>query len=124
MTFDYESWIKQAQGRLELLHSQRAAIEDEIANLERGIAGFRPLVKSMWAGPDAGITASIRNVFKRQPDRIWTPPEIRDELLRIGVNLSQKNPLATIHQILDRLLRSGYIKPLVVDSRTSYLYAK
>lgn len=121
MTFNYESWIKEARGRLELLYKQRGAIDDEIANLERGIEGFAPLVKSVWAGPDAGITVSTRKIFKNAPNRVWSPPAIRDELLARGVKLSQKNPLATIHQILGRLLRAGYIKPVVIDSKTGYV---
>jgi len=123
MTFNYDSWIKEAQGRLELLYKQRSAIDDEIANLERGIAGFAPLVKSVWAGPDAGITDSIRSIFKREPHTIWYPRALRDELLMMGVKLSQKNPLATIHQVISRMLTHGEIKPYVIDSKTGYVCA-
>ena len=34
MTFDYDSWIKQARERLELLYDQKNAIENEIAALQ------------------------------------------------------------------------------------------
>jgi|SRR6266566_575286 len=124
MTFDYESWIGKAQERLELLYKQREAIDREIADLQRGIEGFTPLVKSMWAGPDAGITASVRKVFKRKDGKIWYPPQIRDELLAMGVKLTQKNPLATIHQILGRLVNGGEIRAYANNGRTGYLLAE
>jgi|SRR5579859_1858175 len=106
MTFDYEEWLKAANGRLETLYKQKATIESEISKLERAIQGFAPLVKnpSKWFGPETGITDAVRGVLKSDIHRIFTATEIRNELLMRGVPLKQKNPLATIHQILARLV--------------------
>jgi hypothetical protein len=109
MTFDYEGWLNAAYRQLETLYKQKAAIEAEISKLEVAMKGFAPLVKnpSKWFGPQTGITDAIRVILKRDPNRIYTATEIRDELLMSGVTLKQKNPMATIHQILARLVESG-----------------
>jgi hypothetical protein len=42
-----------------------------------------------------------------------TPMEIRDSIVALGYNLTQhKNPLASIHSVLKRLMKSGYLKPV------------
>ena len=92
MTFDYETWIKQARNRLELLYQQREAITNEISCLERGLQGFEPLAKAAWIGPAAGVTESIRQILSEAPRRIFSPTQIRDELLEKGVRMRQKKP--------------------------------
>jgi len=112
MTFDYEGWLKAAQGRLENLYEQKAAIESEISKLEKAIQGFMPLVKqpSKWFGPAAGLTDGVREVFKSAPARHFTAIDIRNELVRRGMTLKQKNPMASIHQILSRLVDDGKVE--------------
>lgn len=68
MAFSYEKWIQQAKSRLELLYQQRERINTEITMLERGIDGFTPLVKSQWAGPDASLSGTIRDLFRSAPE--------------------------------------------------------
>jgi len=106
MTFNYEEWLKGAQDRLETLYQQKTAIENEISLLERGIKGFAPLVNqpTLWYGPESGITEAVRAVLKSDPSRLYSAPEIRTELLNRGVMLTQQNPMATIHQVLSRLV--------------------
>lgn len=122
MTFDYKGWLKAAQDRLELLYRQKSAIEDEIEKLERGIEGFAPLAElpPAWAGPNAGITQTIRDILKANPARAFLPTEVRDELLNRGVRLEQDNPMATVHQILARIAKEGTAKPLAQGNRTRY----
>jgi hypothetical protein len=109
MTFDYESWLAKAQKRLETLYEQKTAIESEISALEKGIKGFAPLVNqpALWHGPDAGITDAVKSVLKSSESRMWSAVSVRDELLENGVSLNQKNPLATIYQVLARLVEQG-----------------
>jgi hypothetical protein len=111
MNFDYESWLKTAQDRLEFLYQQKVAIENEITQLEAGIKGFAPLVNqpSLWQGPGVGITDAITNVMKSKPSRLFSATEVRDEIVRLGVSLEQKNPMATIHQVLARLVERGAV---------------
>lgn len=120
MSFDYDVWIKQAKDRLALLYDQRDAISNEIAALERGIEGFQPLAKSAWIGPDAGITESIRKVVSSEAHRLFSPIEIRKELLLQGVRLAQKNSMATIHQVLSRLVEKGVVKVQISKGKNLY----
>lgn len=120
MNFDYDIWIKQAKDRLALLYDQRDAISNEIAALERGIEGFQPLAKAAWIGPDAGITESIRKVVSSNPSRLFSPVEIRRELLEHGVRLTQKNSMATIHQVLSRLVERGVVKVHISKGKNLY----
>lgn len=112
MVFNYEIWLKAARDMLETLYQQKAAIEDEISQLQRAIQGFEPLVKNRakWFGPTSGITHAIRALLKSESGRLFTATDIRDELLQRGVALRQKNPMATIHQILHRLVQSETVK--------------
>jgi hypothetical protein len=119
-TFDYESWIKQAKDRLALLYQQREAIGEEISKLERGIEGFEPLAKSAWMGPQSGITDSVRQILSAEPGRIFPPVQIRDALLVNGVKLTQKNAMATIHQVLSRLVEKGVVKVQIIKGKNLY----
>jgi hypothetical protein len=111
MAFDYESWLKTAQDRLETLYQQKTAVESEISLLEAGIKGFAPLVNqpALWRGPDVGITDAVTDILKSQPSRLFSAVEIRDALLARGASLSQQNPLATIYQVLARLSERGAV---------------
>lgn len=50
-----------------------------------------------------GLTDAVRSVLRASGD--WmTPMEIRDQVVKLGINLSKyQNPLASIHTILGRL---------------------
>jgi len=120
MAFDYDSWIKQAKDRLALLYQQREAISEEISSLERGIEGFGPLAKTAWLGPDAGITESVRQVLSSDPHRLYTPVQIRNSLNLKGVRLTQKNALATIHQVLSRLVAKGVVTVQIERGKNYY----
>jgi hypothetical protein len=111
MKFDYESWLKTAQDRLEALYHQKSAIETEISALEEGIKGFAPLVNqpALWRGPDVGITDAVSNILKAEPNKLFSAIDVRDELVKRGAGLSQKNPLATIYQVLARLVEKGAV---------------
>ena len=125
MTFEYESWLKQAQDRLEDLNQQRTAIEEEIAALERGIEGFTPLVKRPVSsdGDTIGITEAVTRVFTDTPNKCFSPTQVRDVLAARGdVRLNQQNPLATIHQIIARLAARGVIKASTHDGRALYYH--
>jgi hypothetical protein len=110
MTFDYESWLKTAQDRLEALYQQKTSIESEITLLEEGIQGFAPLVNQpRWQSPDVGITEAVTSLLKSDTSRVFAAIEVRDELLEHGVSLNQRNPLATIYQVLARLAEKGAV---------------
>jgi hypothetical protein len=120
MNFDYDSWIQQAKERLELLYAQKTSIENEITALEQGIEGFLPLTKEAWLGPTAGITESVVKVLSGDPHRVFSAVEIRSELLNKGLNLEQKNPMATIHQVLSRLIQRGWLRTEIDKGKNRY----
>jgi hypothetical protein len=56
--------------------------------------------------PDPGFTDAVRGLF--QPGNGYTPVEVRSALRRKGFKIDEyKNPLASIHTILKRLVKSG-----------------
>ncbi len=112
MAFDYEAWLKTAQERLEVLRRQRDAIESEITLLENGIRGFVPLLNQPTRWDEAGITDAVRAVFKAHPAKVFSPTAVRDELQTRGIPLTQKNPMAAIHQTLARLVAKGFVRPV------------
>jgi len=124
MTLDYKSWLKQAQDRLEELYEKRAAIDEEIAALQRGIEGFAPLVNESapWRYEVVGMTESITQVFKESPNTCFRPTDIRDALVANGVALTQQNPMATIHQTISRLVARKVIESTESDGRTLYYF--
>ncbi len=122
MNFDYDSWIKQAKERLELLYAQKNSIENEITALEQGIEGFLPLTKEAWLGPTAGITESVVKVLSGDPHRVFSAIEIRSELINKGLSLEQKNPMATIHQVLARLVQRGWLKTEIDQGKNRYCW--
>jgi hypothetical protein len=127
MMFDYDAWLKTAEDRLETLYEQKASIEAEITALEEGIEGFAPLVKksSLWYGPETGITDAVKSVLKADPTRCFTPTEIRDTLYMRGTPLTQRNPMANIHQVLARLVEKQIARILAFENgRNRYQWAE
>jgi hypothetical protein len=123
MKFDYAGFLKKANARMEKLLEQKAEIDKEIGALELAILGFAPMANQPipWRNPHVGLTETIVAIFKSSPNRIYAPPVVRDELLRRKVPLKQKNPLATIHQILARLADRKVIRPITgPNGRTGY----
>lgn len=120
MSFDYESWIGQAKDRLESLYEQREALNREIDLLERGIQDFLPLTQAAWLGASAGITESVVMVMRQQSHRLFSVPEIRDALVNYGLPMEQKNPLATLHQIIIRLRQKGLIDVTLEAGKNRY----
>jgi len=54
------------------------------------------------------LADAIRAVLKNNPQRSMSPVEVRDSLTAIGYETSKhKNPLASIHSVLKRLVESG-----------------
>jgi hypothetical protein len=71
-------------------------------------------------GPQSGITDSVRQILSAEPGRIFPPVQIRDALLVNGVKLTQKNAMATIHQVLSRLVEKGVVKVQIIKGKNLY----
>lgn len=74
-------------------------------------------------GSDVGFTDAIRSVLKAFDSSYTSPVSVRDALEKKGFDLSKyKNPLASIHTILKRLVRSGEADTITQDSTGRVLY--
>jgi hypothetical protein len=56
-----------------------------------------------------GFTDAIRRLF-RIHQKALSPPEIRDDLLKIGIGKNQVNLLSSIHTVLRRMAEAGEIE--------------
>src|SRR5215469_13777837 len=58
---------------------------------------------------ESNITEFIKYIYTVYPEPL-TPVEVRDRLVRQGFALTKySNPLATIHSVLKRLAKQGYL---------------
>ena len=69
---------------------------------------------------EIGFTESIRQIFIESNRSALAPTGIRDELLRRGFLLEQKNPLAAIHQVLARLVERDFAEKITFQGGTYY----
>jgi hypothetical protein len=56
-----------------------------------------------------GFTDAIRRLFRIHKTPL-TPPEIRHDLLKIGIGQDQVNLLSSIHTVLRRMMEAGEIE--------------
>ena len=118
---DYHGWLKVARDRIEALKAQRAGLESELAALEQSVQAFENLVDGKWTRIDSGLTDAIRGILSSQRGAPLSALRIRDELLKRGLPLDQKNPMAAIHQILARLVKRGVAQAIPgPDGRTLF----
>jgi hypothetical protein len=110
--------------KLELLQNleKRNQLDQKIRKLRQSL---KPLAELCGSDPEEvdklllsegvvidspmGFTNAIRRLFRihRQP---LTPPEIRADLLKIGIGQDQVNLLSSIHTVLRRMVEGGEIE--------------
>jgi hypothetical protein len=90
-----------------------AEIDREVAKLSMKVVSLATLTddapkdiavsETLKAVSNIGLTDAVRSVLRASGD--WmTPKEVRDRVLKLGLDLSKyQNPLASIHTILGRL---------------------
>jgi hypothetical protein len=75
-----------------------------------------PHLFSLEVTPDVGFTDAIREVFRANLRIVLTPVGVRNKLKERGFKLENyKNPLASIHTILKRLMKQGELDVLEGD---------
>jgi hypothetical protein len=76
------------------------------------------------AEPEVGFTDAVREVFRNADERfLYQPISVREKLKEMGFPIAKyKNPLASIHTILKRLVEHGEI--IRVDFEGSSRYGK
>lgn len=70
-----------------------------------------PSVEQFVEATDIGITDSVRGAFRLNSSRSMTPAQVRDTVSSHGFDLSKyKNAMATIHQVISRLVDAGEVE--------------
>ncbi|HEV2705331.1 MAG TPA: hypothetical protein VGV59_05370 [Pyrinomonadaceae bacterium] len=125
----YQDALRTATDELSELMEQREELQSRLYQIQHrinvlrdGIFGLctmvgedpyttRPeLFGNDEAAPEVGFTDAVRAVL-RNSGKFLTPVDVRDELRRTGFDVDKyRNPLASIHQILRRLVKSDEVE--------------
>ena len=123
----FEAALNEARKALADALEERGVLEDRIVCLKRTIATLEGICEPEPQGDSveieggffadtcfvARLTDAVRQVFAAATKPL-TPPEVRDALLTMGVNLAKyKQPLVPIHNTLKRLESQGEIVSLI-----------
>ena len=122
-TDDYRAALEAAAREYEDLGEQRRKIDERLTQLAQTIGTLSRLIGLTPTVP-LSITDAVRLAMRAGVP--MTPPEVRDRLLAIGVDLSSySNELAVIHTVLRRLNEAGEIRILPKPGgKNAYLWAK
>jgi hypothetical protein len=122
-TADYRAALEAAAREYEQLGDERHKIDDRLTQLAQTIGTLSRLIGLTPTVP-LSITDAVRLAMRAGVP--MTPPEVRDRLLSIGVDLSSyANELAVIHTVLRRLNEAGEIRIIPKGSgKNAYLWAK
>lgn len=127
--------LESVQNELREALTLRDELEHKIAALRESVKILEPIygnqpsvpASDQWGTSDVrnlGITAAVERVLMLSPGK-WIPPTaVRDTLVNYGFRLAGDNPLASIHQVLKRLIareNSPYISEEIQGS-TMYMY--
>jgi hypothetical protein len=120
---DYRAALEAAAREYESLGEQRRTIDERLTQLAQTIGTLSRLVGLTPTVP-LSITDAVRLAMRSGVP--MTPPEVRDRLLSIGVDLSSySNALAVIHTVLRRLNQAGEIRIIPkAGGRNAYLWSK
>ena len=116
-TESFEATLKECKEALLEAYRERNAIEQRIVSLKQVIDGLALLCEpeafeevlvnggNLPDGYGTSLTDAIRRIFLISSEPMLTPPEVRDALLKMGVNIAKyKQPLVPIHNSLKRLV--------------------
>jgi hypothetical protein len=120
---DYRAALEAAAREYERLGEQRRTIDDRLTQLAQTIGTLSRLIGLTPTVP-LSITDAVRLAMRAGVP--MTPPEVRDRLLSIGVDLSSyANELAVIHTVLRRLNEAGEIRIIPkAGGKNAYLWTK
>jgi hypothetical protein len=120
---DYRAALEAAAREYERLGEERRKIDDRLTQLAQTIGTLSRLIGITPTVP-LSITDAVRLAMRSGVP--MTPPEVRDRLLSIGVDLSSySNELAVIHTVLRRLNEAGEIRLVPrAGGKNAYLWAR
>ncbi len=128
----FEAALQEARKSLKDAYEERAVLEQRIVSLKQTIDGLtslcepEPRVEIRRRDPETGfdirssfrLSFAIRQIFSDSREYMLTPTEVRDALLKMGLNLAEKykQPLVPIHNTLKRLEAQGELVALRDDT--------
>jgi hypothetical protein len=118
--------LAEARENLERLLRERQQLDIRIAKMEQVVAALRSYVEP---GDDesatTGFTDAVRRVLKGTIEKgPLSPTQIREGMLAMGFELSRYNqPLATIHVVLKRLVKSTEAREIGDSESKRYWWA-
>lgn len=112
-------------------YEELGMINDAIARITPKIIGLSALVDVpvsselgifLYEIKTTGITDAVRSVLRSAGAVMLRPPVIKDQLIKMGLNLSgYQNPLAVIGSVLKRLEEAGEVRK--VPNKGGALYS-
>jgi len=121
-TTDYRAALEAAAKEYETLGEERRRIDERLTQLAQTIGILSRLIGLTPTVP-LSITDAVRLAMRAGVP--MTPPEVRDRLLAIGIDLSAyANELAVIHTVLKRLNEAGEIRVIPrANGKNAYLWS-
>ena len=118
----FKTALRAAQEELAKLTDQQNQIERKIAAVKQTIAGLSTMLNKELDEEDIlGVTDAIRNVLMRNPGTGFAPKGVKTNLIENGFPIKQyRSPIAIIHTVLKRLVKSGEVRRFTKDGRTFY----
>jgi len=126
--------LESARLEMEALKRQRdavlAAFDARLAAVEQTIKILDPVYSPV---PDisvpvlddsVGITEAIERALRKYPGKLLPPTSVRNALFEMGFKVAGNNPMASVHQVLKRLVARGG-SPYVyeqIDGQTQYKF--
>jgi hypothetical protein len=121
-TSDYERAYLKAQKELQDLLETQYMTEKRILLVRKSIETLRDLCESEGIHVEPSeeaeslleystVADEIRNILKAHPAAWLRPHEIKNELVKLGHDLSPyQNPQSTVHMVLKRMVESKEVK--------------
>ncbi len=126
--------LENARLEAEELKRQRdafaAVFDAKIAAVEQTIKMLEPVYSPTMPPPtplldeSVGITEAIETALRKYPGKLLAPTAVRDALIEMKFKITGENPMASVHQVLKRLIarsNTPYVSESV-DGQTVYKF--
>lgn len=129
---DFAKALKDAKSELVIVQeelgdciAQQEELEKRLAALRTVITGFSNALGEQFEEADEiGLTDAVRQAIKTY-DKPLEPTDVRTRLQQLGFNTKKYgNFMASVHTVLNRLVKSGEIKTQVLPgNKAAYVWA-
>ncbi len=102
-------WLAAAEQELAQRLQERGILDHRIAELQATIAALSSAVQQSEETINLSVPQLCLRVLSFS-GAFHSPPQIRDGLTAIGVQINAPNPLAVIHTTLARLVANEYVE--------------